>query len=512
MPNQSRITAEGEIIVKDWAKTQGLKVEFTDELVDDLANGKYKNGTLYISRYSINPIKIVIKHEFTHSTEGSKLYEDFRNYLFDKDSKAFKEWLNKKGFKTWTDAFNYEYQKLEDAGLIKKYKNPTEVAKNEVVANFVSETLFNKDGTDFNDEITLDFLTELNQKDRNLFQRFVDFIKSILKRLTTRGAANRDIIKLEQKFLRLVETARQQRAKVEIEKRQGEQNQGEYSLPDVDNLSEEQYNNFGWVRANDVLTAAEYSTLHSRYTGHKHTNDNFPVTRFGETVVHSSDYNDVLMYVKGSIVSPQITKVVRIDDTNPYILNTVKEELLKLERAQTILPFSFIRDVYGEGILGVYRLRDYASLQELQRRRKRKDSTKDDSSNRTEQDGKGSTKQNKETSRADSIDGSVYSLPEIPDIAKGKSNTELEQLIKEGKITLDDAVNSMNDQYGTMPKGENPKVDVDVPNKVSDTKGVRRFARTALESGHLTEGMSEDAKKQAIKTPVEIYIACLKYI
>lgn len=46
--------------------------------------------------------------------------------------------------------------------------------------------------------------------------------------------------------------------------------QGQYSLPDVDNLSEEQYNNFGWVRYNDVLTTHEYSTLLSRYADYKH--------------------------------------------------------------------------------------------------------------------------------------------------------------------------------------------------------------------------------------------------
>ena len=43
--------------------------------------------------------------------------------------------------------------------------------------------------------------------------------------MVTRGAAEKDVIKLEQKFLRLVEDARKQRAKGE---------QGEYSLPDID--------------------------------------------------------------------------------------------------------------------------------------------------------------------------------------------------------------------------------------------------------------------------------------
>ncbi len=68
----------------------------------------------------------------------------------------------------------------------------------------------------------------------------------------------------------------------------------------------------------------------------------------------------------------------------------------------------------------------------------------------------------------------------IPDIARGKTAPELLKMANNGEITSDDALKVLADEYGTMPKGESPKVDVDVPNKVSDKRGVRRFARTAL--------------------------------
>lgn len=51
---------------------------------------------------------------------------------------------------------------------------------------------------------------------------------------------------------------------------------------------------------------------------------------------------------------------------------------------------------------------------------------------------------------------------------------------QKGEITSDDALKVLAEQYGTMPKGENPKVDVTLPQKVSEKQGVRRFARTAL--------------------------------
>ncbi|MEE0969248.1 MAG: hypothetical protein U0M06_07770, partial [Clostridia bacterium] len=79
-----------------------------------------------------------------------------------------------------------------------------------------------------------------------------------------------------------------------------------------------------------------------------------------------------------------------------------------------------------------------------------------------------------------------YSLPDIPDIARGKSNEELDKLVSEGKITTKQALDAAREEHGTMPKGENPKVDVTVPKQVSDKRNTRRFVRTVLETGALT--------------------------
>ena len=205
MPQKSRITPEGESIIKNFAKARGLKVIFTDNLVDDVGNGKYNSDTktLYISRYSINPIKIVIKHEFTHSVETSKFFDKFKDYCFT-ESEVFKDWLKEKGFDKYSQAVNYELEKYNT--FAPNTKDKSLKAENEVIANFVSETLFNKDGTDFNDEITTDFLKELSKNNRNLFQRFVDFVKNFIKRTFTGNSQKREINKLEQKFIRLVET------------------------------------------------------------------------------------------------------------------------------------------------------------------------------------------------------------------------------------------------------------------------------------------------------------------
>ncbi len=105
--------------------------------------------------------------------------------------------------------------------------------------------------------------------------------------------------------------------------------------------------------------------------------------------------------------------------------------------------------------------------------------------------------------KADPTDGPAYSLPKaqysIPDIAKGKSNTELEALVKDGTITLDDAFEELVAQHGIIKPGERAKVDVTMPNKISKKQNVMRFVRTAAESGHLDEGMRDDQRKELLK-------------
>ena len=54
---------------------------------------------------------MVIKHEFTYSVEGSRLYKKFSNYIFE-DSVAFKTWLKANGYSQWVEAVRNELDTL----------------------------------------------------------------------------------------------------------------------------------------------------------------------------------------------------------------------------------------------------------------------------------------------------------------------------------------------------------------------------------------------------------------
>lgn len=192
------------------------------------------------------------------------------------------------------------------------------------------------------------------------------------------------------------------------------QENSDYSL-DVDQYTEEQYNNFGWVRYNDILTAAEYTTLLSRYADYKHNKDIYPTTRFGEAVIFSFDYPNILMYVKGKIRSPQITKILKIDPSlSEEMVREIKEEFLHNESRHLSLPYESIISFYGEEVFTVIKARNYASFREYIARKEGRSGEEGNRISGNEQDGRRSAKQNTETDRA-GLSKSAFSMRENSD-------------------------------------------------------------------------------------------------
>lgn len=215
-----QISPEEEEVLKDFGKANGLEVDFVDGAVNGKGYGVFQNGKqIVISRYAKKPMATLFKHEFTHSIEKAKGYVKFQKYVLE-ESKAFKGWLNVKGFENWKALSNSVVKNYKESGV--DYEDPYIKAKADIIADFVGDVLFGEVIDAKGNPIKLDtnFLVELKKNDRNLFQRFVEWVHSILKRLTTKGVVNRDIVKLEQKFKRLAEQARQQRAKGESENNQ----------------------------------------------------------------------------------------------------------------------------------------------------------------------------------------------------------------------------------------------------------------------------------------------------
>lgn len=63
---------------------------------------------------------------------------------------------------------------------------------------------------------------------------------------------------------------------------------------------------------------------------------------------------------------------------------------------------------------------------------------------------------------------------------------------------IDRRLNDLVKKYGALPKGENAKAVVNLPAQTSDNKNTRRYVRTVLESGLMSEQMSDAIKSKVL--------------
>lgn len=190
-----------------------------------------------------------------------------------------------------------------------------------------------------------------------------------------------------------------------------------FSIPtvnEVDSYSEEQYNNFGWATYNGVISTSERETLFSRYADYKHNKHKYPTTRFGEAVIHSTECPDVIMYVKGDIGNPQITKVVRIIADSNEDISKINERIIANEYKQKSLPYQTVTAMYGEEYIRLDNRRNNASFREYTAEQKGRNSQESNTVGRSKSDGTGSGKQNNGTDRA-GLNKLAFSIPRETD-------------------------------------------------------------------------------------------------
>lgn len=195
------ISNDTQTRIKNIFKSMGIDVDF--DFTGD-GDGQIVGNKISISKYCKDPVRFVMKHEFFHYLTNSKDFKNFKTYLLN-DSVVFDKWLteaseNKPAYETLQDAiddYSQRYENLDRDAIIE-----------EVMCDFFGDVVFVKD-TDLNidaeNTIAEDFLSELRQKDRSLFERFIDAIKRFFAQFK-QTAYEKDMAYLENHIIRLKET------------------------------------------------------------------------------------------------------------------------------------------------------------------------------------------------------------------------------------------------------------------------------------------------------------------
>ena len=133
-----------------------------------------------------------------------------------------------------------------------------------------------------------------------------------------------------------------------------------YSLSSIDDYTEKQYNNYGWVRVNDVLSVREYADFNWKMNNLSAEIRRSKTTR-GEYIIPVNDMkgerfgvNNVLVFAKGTYQNPKITRVIRIDFDNETSIDIIRRDIYEWEKWNSVLASEIISQVYGEEVVHQY--------------------------------------------------------------------------------------------------------------------------------------------------------------
>ena len=124
--------------------------------------------------------------------------------------------------------------------------------------------------------------------------------------------------------------------------------------------TKEEYENFGWVRANNILSAGYWKNFTENFADAVANKHYFPKAKNGEFMIEA--YNvydsegaaDVIVFASGTIESPNVTKIIKIDSDNFQEIEYERREILEAERrgiqqkAGELFGFYYKTDFIGE--------------------------------------------------------------------------------------------------------------------------------------------------------------------
>lgn len=150
-----------------------------------IANGFYRDGTLWINKNSKNKVEQILGHELTHHLETTNSYNDLANTIL--DSELFYDFLAEKGY---TNVAEFQ-TKLKEMGYNDAQMN------NEMVARFVEEKMFT-------DQASIDRLARQNTK---LVEKIKNWISDLV--VSFKGTSQeKELRRIEGMYRKALEQAR----------------------------------------------------------------------------------------------------------------------------------------------------------------------------------------------------------------------------------------------------------------------------------------------------------------
>ena len=356
---------------QEIARKAGFSVVFED--LPALENGFLDgSGVIHINNAAQNPVRVVLVHELTHYAENSKRYSAFARAIT--DSGVFAEWLSDKGY---TSAEDFVQDLMARRALNgEKYTLDRTQARQEMIAQFCESTLFADDTAGLER-----FLSQMTEPKRNAFvehiQRFFAWLKNKLSKQSLD-----EVEMLEKRFTDALKS---------VERGESADDGVRYSANNlVDLYTEKQYNNYGWVRVNNVLSAAAYARFSQNFASAVSKHAQFVRTASGEYIIPTGDIdgvNNLLVYASGTIQNPKISKVVKINFDDETNIDNVRRIIYDQARKGLYESQQIVENYYKQGVLDTLSRSAYPTFQESSGQNQGRNSQTRNSFGRTLQNG-----------------------------------------------------------------------------------------------------------------------------
>ncbi len=297
-------------------------------------------------------------HEFTHFEEGTKEYSEMMDYLQSDDILVDD---GKGGRAILRDVAEKAVQGKDygfDAEALRQIVDKADAGEQLTAEEAKALRAYTSEVTAHETEIMLGnegFIDRIVRQNGTAAERLVGKLLSLDKAFSKMGdkqaKAQRDKIReAERLYLKaataagngsirkmiLSQVPELEDEEVQLARKESKENQG----LTIDNYTEEDYNNYGWVRANDVLTAGQMKNFEARFAKVKSKQLKTYKSKQGEYMIPVSDIYDyesegienVIVYAKGEIDSPIVTRILEIDLDNETDLDKERRKIYDAER------------------------------------------------------------------------------------------------------------------------------------------------------------------------------------
>ena len=149
-----------------------------------------------------------------------------------------------------------------------------------------------------------------------------------------------------------------------------------YSLDDIENMSQKDYNKYGWAKVNDVLSDREFADFMNKVSIKKRQGNHWYLDlQNGKHMfaVGVDGVNSTLVISNGDYLNPSIEKVYHIDLDGETDIEIVRRYIYEEERIGT-LQGNDIAVLYGQELVSFFKSEDFPNYRESRREYERKQS------------------------------------------------------------------------------------------------------------------------------------------